>query len=78
MAEANAIGAGRNNLGEGSSQHRLAVHIYRNDTARIEKRNGDKSAVPLHHGLWQELGYHHELFLGIRRDQEGLKIWVKE
>lgn len=43
MAEANASGAGRNDLGEGRSQHRLVVHIYRNEATRVEKSNWDKS-----------------------------------
>jgi hypothetical protein len=38
---------------EGKSQYRLSVHVYRNEAARIAKRNGGKSAVLLHwHGTW--------------------------
>jgi len=38
---------------EGKSQHRLSVHVYRNEAARLAKKNGDKSAVLLHwHGAW--------------------------
>jgi hypothetical protein len=86
MVEANAIGAGRNDPCEGKSQHKLAVHIYRNKAARIEKRNGDKFTVLLHGlcvALWQEHNRaydavaqsYHELFLG---DYKVAGIWVKE
>ena len=63
MAEANASAAGRNDLGEGRSQHRLVVHIYRNEATRVEKVIGT-SPCSFALSLWQGFGCLHELFLG--------------